>query len=215
MGKSCIEVPDIEPHPTEGATEDEDEESNFTLQDRMSQSKLICCGAADVEENSDDTTEQELEHTDDESKDLKSSVIRALGKHWRVIVTYFHAALTLAQSATNLHSEDIFPLVSFLSLWQSTISVKANVSVLDSKPFYSRMEALLPIMTPSLDPIIWREMINLFNEVLCYGSTLALQDFLPDEPCNWLIWSSGTFASRGCWIALRSPSFRSDRSCRN
>jgi len=30
--KSCIEVPDIEPHPTEGATEDEDEESNFTLQ---------------------------------------------------------------------------------------------------------------------------------------------------------------------------------------
>lgn len=46
------------------------------------------------------------------------------------------------------------------------------------------MEALLPIMTPSLDPIIWREMINLFNEVLCYGSTLALQDFLPDEPCN-------------------------------
>lgn len=99
-------------------------------------------------------------------------------------MTYFHAALTLAQSATNLHSEDVFPLVSFLSLWQSTISVKANVSVLDSKPFYSRMEALLPIMTPSLDPIIWREMINLFNEVLCYGSTLALQDFLPDEPCN-------------------------------
>jgi hypothetical protein len=115
---------------------------------------------------------------------LKGSVIRALGKHWNVIVTYFHAALTLAQSATSLHSEDIFPLVSFLSLWQSTISVKANVSVLDSKPFYSRMEALLPIMTPSLDPIIWREMINLFNEVLCYGSTLALQDFLPDEPCN-------------------------------
>ncbi len=115
---------------------------------------------------------------------MKGSVIRALGKHWNVIVTYFHAALTLAQSATNLHSEDIFPLVSFLSLWQSTISVKANVSVLDSKPFYSRMEALLPIMTPSLDPIIWREMINLFNEVLCYGSTLALQDFLPDEPCN-------------------------------
>ena len=115
---------------------------------------------------------------------MKGSVIRALGKHWNVIVTYFHAALTLAQSAANLHSEDIFPLVSFLSLWQSTISVKANVSVLDSKPFYSRMEALLPIMTPSLDPIIWREMINLFNEVLCYGSTLALQDFLPDEPCN-------------------------------
>lgn len=133
-----------------------------------------------------DNDPSELDHSeeDDESKDLKSSVIRALGKHWRVIVTYFHAALTLAQSATNLHSEDVFPLVSFLSLWQSTISVKANVSVLDSKPFYSRMEALLPIMTPSLDPIIWREMIHLFNEVLCYGSTLALQDFLPDEPCN-------------------------------
>ena len=30
--KNCIEAPDIEPHPTEGATEDEDEESNFTFQ---------------------------------------------------------------------------------------------------------------------------------------------------------------------------------------
>lgn len=46
------------------------------------------------------------------------------------------------------------------------------------------MEALLSVMTPSLDPIIWREIVSLFNEVLCYGSTLALQDFLPDEPCN-------------------------------
>jgi len=30
--KHCIEAPDIDPHPTEGATEDEDEENNFALQ---------------------------------------------------------------------------------------------------------------------------------------------------------------------------------------
>ena len=204
--KNCIETPEVDPHPTEGATEDESEDTNYELQgsaeqlfflkilltvafhvDRISQSQFVCLSSSASDAN-DSTEEDRLEadgdSSDHESKDLKGSVIRALGKHWNVIVTYFHAALTLAQSATNLHSEDVYPLVSFLSLWQSTISVKANVSVLDSKPFYSRMEALLPIMTPSLDSIIWREIINLFNEVLCYGSTLALQDFLPDEPCN-------------------------------
>lgn len=30
--KSCIEAPDIEPHPTEGATEDESEDSSYDLQ---------------------------------------------------------------------------------------------------------------------------------------------------------------------------------------
>jgi hypothetical protein len=30
--KSCIEAPDIEPHPTEGATEDENEDSSYELQ---------------------------------------------------------------------------------------------------------------------------------------------------------------------------------------
>lgn len=201
--KNCIETPDVEPHPTEGATEDEGEDTNYELQDRFTESHLLCQGSMrgngdsivrDVEsdlggeqrllDQTLDSLDTDATSEDIESKDLKGSVIRALGKHWNVIVTYFHAALTLAQSATNLHSEDVFPLVSFLSLWQSTISLKTNVSVLDSKPFYLRMEALLPIMTPSLDSIIWREIINLFNEVLCYGSTLALQDFLPDEPCN-------------------------------
>jgi hypothetical protein len=30
--KSCIEAPDIEPHPTEGATEDENEDSSYEIQ---------------------------------------------------------------------------------------------------------------------------------------------------------------------------------------
>lgn len=78
--KSCIEAPDIEPHPTEGATEDEEEDTNYELQgnqhqqfitlyacilivfeflkliDRASQTKFICQGSFSTVDMSEDST---------------------------------------------------------------------------------------------------------------------------------------------------------------
>ncbi len=38
--KNCIETPDVEPHPTEGATEDEGEDTNYELQGKWLRTSL-------------------------------------------------------------------------------------------------------------------------------------------------------------------------------
>ncbi len=79
--KSCIEAPDIEPHPTEGATEDEEEDTNYELSgiiisslskftassitlfifpDRASQIKFVCQGSFD---NNPDVSEDSTVYT--------------------------------------------------------------------------------------------------------------------------------------------------------
>ena len=75
-------------------------------------------------------------------------------------------------------------IVSFITLWESLISVKANLSITDTKQFYSGLERLMPPLNRHTHPIVWRKVLDLYNEVLCYGSTLALQDVLAEEPCN-------------------------------
>lgn len=110
---------------------------------------------------------------------VKAMCVRALESIWGVLGSKF---------------DDIFyeyeheyeaVVVTYLQLWETVISVKANLSVIDTKPFYYRLNSMVHVLNPNITPrIIWRYVVNLFNEVLCYGSTLALQDTLPDEPCS-------------------------------
>lgn len=66
-------------------------------------------------------------------------------------------------------------VLTFLGLWESIISVKANLSVVDTKPFYLNLPGFIAVLNASVPSTVWKHLLNLFNEVLCYGSTLALQ----------------------------------------
>lgn len=75
-------------------------------------------------------------------------------------------------------------ILTFLTLWERIISVKANLSVIDIKPFYAHLETFVTLLNGNLPPLVWKQLLSLFNEVLCYGSTLALQDMVPDDTCQ-------------------------------
>lgn len=120
--------------------------------------------------------------SDPESLDtsqVKCLCIRALEAQWPAIVKKFDGLIG------SYSSEYESTIVTFLGLWEAIISVKANLSVIDTKPFYANLDSFVVLLNNSLvPPGIWKHLLGLFNEVLCYGSTLALQDILAEEPCS-------------------------------
>lgn len=83
------------------------------------------------------------------------------------------------QSLTAIATETC--ILTFLRLWESIISVKANLSVVETQPFHSQLDHFQLLLLSTKNSVIYKQMLTLFNEALCYGSTLALQDFIPDE----------------------------------
>ncbi|XP_046400069.1 protein lines [Ischnura elegans] len=123
---------------------------------------------------------------DDESH-VKCVCIKALVARWSEVVNEFGSLL---RSFGSPHSgvgmsgdEKEAAAVAFLSLWEAIVAVKANLSVADTEPFLAHLGELVSLLRPSLPPVLWRHLLSLLNEVLCYGSTLALQDTLAEEPC--------------------------------
>lgn len=116
--------------------------------------------------------------TDFDSTTIKAMCVKALESKWTILVSKFNDILG---AYTPQHASVV---ITFLHLWETVISVKANLSVIDTKPFYSQLNNLVLLLNANVPGVIWRHLLGLFNEVLCYGSTLALQDVLPDEPCS-------------------------------
>ncbi|XP_054256918.1 protein lines-like [Macrosteles quadrilineatus] len=112
-----------------------------------------------------------------DSSQIKCLCIKALESKWPTIINRFDA---LISSYSPSYESTI---VTFLDLWEMIISVKANLSVVDTKPFYDHVDSFVALLNSGVPPVIWKHLLGLFNEVLCYGSTLALQDILDDEPC--------------------------------
>ncbi|XP_050699025.1 protein lines-like [Eriocheir sinensis] len=112
------------------------------------------------------------------ANEVKHLATRTLERRWFALVG------RLTQLVNEFSAEREHVVVSFLALWESLISVKANLSVTDTKEFYSGLERLMPPLTRHTAAVVWRKVLDLYNEVLCYGSTLALQDVLAEEPCN-------------------------------
>ncbi|KAJ9576947.1 hypothetical protein L9F63_006473 [Diploptera punctata] len=122
-----------------------------------------------------------LSLSDPESLDtsqVKCLCIKALEAKWPAIVNKFHSMIG------TYSSEHESTIVTFLGLWEAIISVKANLSVVDTKPFYAHLDNFVVLLNSAVPPGIWKYLLGLFNEVLCYGSTLALQDILAEEPCT-------------------------------
>lgn len=121
--------------------------------------------------------------TDSESFDtshIKCLTIKTLEHHWPVLVKNMKHLLLRYLNLPN--SENC--ILTFFSLWENIISVKANLSVIDTKPFYADLQSFVDLLRNTVLPsLIYTHLLSLFNEVLCYGSTLALQDILPEEIC--------------------------------
>ncbi|XP_014248050.1 protein lines [Cimex lectularius] len=113
-----------------------------------------------------------------DSSQIKCLCIKALEAKWPAIVSRFDRLL-----ATSPAQNDS-TVITFLGLWEAIISVKANLSIVDTKPFYAHLANFVALLNSGVSPIVWKHMLDLFNEVLCYGSTLALQDILAEEPCS-------------------------------
>ncbi|XKL63491.1 hypothetical protein PGB90_005855 [Kerria lacca] len=116
------------------------------------------------------------EHFD--STQVKCLCIKSLESKWVYIVNRFES---LIKSNATVYESTI---ITFLNLWEAMISVKANLSIIDTKPFYSNLNRYVPLLSNNTSAIVWKHILNLFNEVLCYGSTLALQHDMANEPCS-------------------------------
>lgn len=111
---------------------------------------------------------------------IKGLIIKSLESKWPELIS--RVQNLILNNNTSVQAQTC--ILTFLTLWESTISVKANLSIIDTKPFYAHLEIFVDLLNSNLPPIIWKQLLSLFNEVLCYGSTLALQDMLPDDACQ-------------------------------
>ncbi|KAI8128966.1 Protein lines [Lucilia cuprina] len=120
--------------------------------------------------------------TDSESFDtthLKCITIKILENKWPALVK--NMSSLIANHLTVENAENC--ILNFLQLWENIISVKANLSIVETLPFYAQLDKFELLLNQNLSCTVYKQMLCLFNEALCYGSTLALQDMLPDETC--------------------------------
>ncbi|XP_036333207.1 protein lines [Rhagoletis pomonella] len=122
--------------------------------------------------------------TDSESFDtshLKGVTIKILEGKWPTLVRNMSALIVNHMHID--HAEHC--ILNFLQLWENIISVKANLSVVETRPFYAQLDKFeLLLQQQQLSCTVYKQLLCLFNEALCYGSTLALQDMLPVETCR-------------------------------
>ncbi|KAH8254129.1 hypothetical protein KR032_008581 [Drosophila birchii] len=120
--------------------------------------------------------------TDSESFDtthLKCITIQKLEHKWPTLVKNMSELMAPAHQDAAEHC-----VLNFLQLWENIISVKANLSIDETRPYYAQLDKFELLLSHSLSCTVYKQMLCLFNEALCYGSTLALQDMLPEETCK-------------------------------
>lgn len=128
--------------------------------------------------------------TDSESFDttrIKCETVNHLGKKWPALVEVVSRMIKALSGSQSQNPQSLTAIatetciLTFLRLWESIISVKANLSVVETQPFHAQLDHFQLLLLSTKNSVIYKQMLTLFNEALCYGSTLALQDFIPDE----------------------------------
>uniref|UniRef100_A0A1B0DBC2 Protein Lines N-terminal domain-containing protein n=1 Tax=Phlebotomus papatasi TaxID=29031 RepID=A0A1B0DBC2_PHLPP len=125
---------------------------------------------------------RQMRLTDSESFDtgsLKLGMIETLKEEWPSIVESMSMVIRNWRDIPG--AEEC--VVAFLTFWESVISVRANLPIKETLPFHVPLNDLEKLLSAHLPGTIYKQMLTLFNEALCYGSTLALQDHPPDESC--------------------------------
>lgn len=121
--------------------------------------------------------------TDSESFDtteLKLNILCALKMKWSYLVD--NMAVRTEQLSTAYEEFAESTILIFLNLWERIISVQANLSVDSTLPFHEKLTVFHDMLiNVKLPMTIYKQILTLFNESLCYGTTLALQSVLPEE----------------------------------
>ena len=111
---------------------------------------------------------------------VKCLVIKMMDPVWPQFTS--SVIRVLSSSRSSLHRQ--LYLVESFKLWQSLISVRANLSFLESRVFSADLPRCLPLLRPSTPATVWRSVLDTVSECLCYGTTLGLQSCPPQEPCS-------------------------------
>ncbi|XP_050426194.1 protein lines isoform X4 [Adelges cooleyi] len=120
---------------------------------------------------------------------VKTKMFEVLQPQWKMIVLKF--IKYMFDHCTDVSNEPFYhkmghkALIEFIKLWTSIVSVKTNLDVMGIKYFYTDLDQMLSLLRrPKVHPVIWKNIINLFNESLCYTTTLAIQGTMQEEPCT-------------------------------
>ena len=111
---------------------------------------------------------------------LKCKTIKILENKWPALVKNMSSLIANHLEVENAEN----CILNFLQLWENIIRVKANLPIVETSPFYAQLDKFESLLNQNLSCTVYKQMLCLFNEALCYGSTLALQDMLPDETCK-------------------------------
>jgi len=111
---------------------------------------------------------------------VKCLVIKMLDPVWPIFTQSLVKTLNL--KSYSLAAETY--LCEGFKLWQSLISVRANLSFVESRMFSSDLASVLPRLTGMVPGSVWRSALDTVSECLCYGTTLGLQSIPPQEPCD-------------------------------
>lgn len=111
---------------------------------------------------------------------VKCLVIRAMDPIWP---QFTGCLLKVLSSNMNTLASEIFLSEGF-KVWRCLISVRANLSFVESRVFTTDLHSCLPQLSSRTAPSVWRTVLDTVSECLCYGTTLGLQSIPPQEPCN-------------------------------
>lgn len=126
-------------------------------------------------------------HLDDyycqDTTQLKKDTVQCIETKWPPLFCAMKHLID-THSPTTQHNENL--ILTFLDLWQKIISGAGGkepfLSVTETDPFYEQLDIFQ--LRPDLPPRIYMQILALFNAVLCYGDSLALQDNLPEKTCR-------------------------------
>lgn len=121
---------------------------------------------------------------------VKTKVIEVLQTQWQMIVLKFVRYMSSFDHCIDISNEPFnhkmghLAIIEFIKLWTSMVSIKTNLNVMNIKYFYADLgQMLILLRRPKVQPVVWKNIINLFNESLCYTTTLAVQGTMQEEPC--------------------------------
>ncbi|XP_025417071.1 protein lines [Sipha flava] len=135
--------------------------------------------------------DEEIEMDDEFGISLvKTKVIEVLQTQWQMIVMKFVRYMSSFDHCTETTNEQFnhkmgnLAIIEFIKLWTSMVSIKTNLNVMNIKYFYADLgQMLILLRRPKVQSVIWKNIVNLFNESLCYTTTLAVQGTMQEEPC--------------------------------
>ncbi|CAG0894265.1 unnamed protein product [Cyprideis torosa] len=120
----------------------------------------------------------------------KETVVQFLAEHWEALVEAYLSAPS--------SEENDFLKVSFLDLYSALVAIRSNLTVESTRAFFAPIVLLKnPLLKDeeSASNMLWSQTMSVYNEALCYGSTLALQESVPDE-VSAISWSLIASVSR-------------------